>query len=93
MYLPAYVITMFFRHPIIVVVRAELYWVQSRAANIRMKPNMQDNTKWTMNATCRLVFWICSIMPSSFASKSVFSIPVNNIINIIVILNSIFCNA
>ena len=56
MELPEYVITMFFRHPIMVVVRAELYWVHSRVANIRIKPNTQDNIKCNMNAMWGLVF-------------------------------------
>ena len=35
----------FLRHPTIEVVRAELTWVQSTMANMRMKPKMQESRK------------------------------------------------
>ena len=66
-----------------VVVRAELNWVHSRVANIRIKPNTQDSIKCNMNAMCGLLLWIWSFITSCFVSDAVISPPVKIIINIV----------
>ena len=37
------------RQPMMVVVRAELYWVHSTVEKIRMKPNTQERRNWNRN--------------------------------------------
>ena len=49
MNMPRYVTAMFLRHPIIVVVRAELYFVQSKIEYERMNPMTHEPRNWIRN--------------------------------------------
>ena len=69
---------MFLRHPIIVVVNAELYCVHKSVANIKINPKMHDSKKWNRNTKLMLVissFRVEELCRSTF--KAAFAESIN----------------